>query len=142
MYFLQERDLSRIDTLSANEAKRTKIKVRLEALRRHVSDVQRQKQTVNEYLYSNNESVGRVQGVVNAACRAETGGGCGGCLSVCLSVVARVCGLFPGSALQRLLEAVTEAKKLEVENAHQWKQTKHLLKYIKNQEREIAKSER
>ncbi len=47
-----------------------------------------------------------------------------------------------GSALQRLLEAVTEARKLDVENGHQWKQTKHLLKYIKNQERELAKTER
>lgn len=47
-----------------------------------------------------------------------------------------------GSVLQRLLEAVTEARKLEVENGHQWKQTKYLLKYIKNQEREIVKTER
>ena len=47
-----------------------------------------------------------------------------------------------GHALQRLLEAVTEARKLEVENGHQWKQTKHLLKYIKNQEKEIARTEK
>ena len=47
-----------------------------------------------------------------------------------------------GSAMQRLLEAVTEARKLDVENCHQWKQTKHLLKYIKNQEREIGRTER
>ena len=47
-----------------------------------------------------------------------------------------------GGALQRLLEAVAEAKKLEVENSHQWKQTKNLLKYIKNQERESVKTER
>ena len=68
--------------LSANEVKKVKMTARLDALRRHVLEIQRQKQTVNEYLYSNNESVGRVQGVVNAACRAETGGkgvvgGCG-----------------------------------------------------------------
>ena len=60
--------------LSANEVKKSKLQARLEAMRRHVEDIQRQKQTVNEYLYSNNESVGRVQGVVNAACRAEAGG--------------------------------------------------------------------
>ena len=48
----------------------------------------------------------------------------------------------PGGALQRLLGAVTEARKLEVENGHQWKQTKNLLKYIKNQERESVKTER
>lgn len=54
-----------------------------------------------------------------------------------------VCVLtFAGGALQRLLEAVTEARKLEVENGHQWKQTKNLLKYIKNQERESVKTER
>ena len=50
--------------------------------------------------------------------------------------------MSPGGALQRLLEAVTEARKLEVENGHQWKQTKNLLKYIKNQERESVKTER
>lgn len=71
---VQERDLNRIDLLSANKMKTSKIHARLEALQQHVMDIQRQKQTVNEYLYSNNESVGRVQGVVNAACRAEKGG--------------------------------------------------------------------
>lgn len=50
--------------------------------------------------------------------------------------------VYVGSALGQLLESVTEARKLEVENGHQWKQTKHLLKYIKNQEREITKTER
>ena len=60
--------------LSANELKKAKIKGRLEALRRHVTDIQRQKQTVNEYLYSNNESVSRIQGEINAACRVEHGG--------------------------------------------------------------------
>ena len=74
LLFAQERDLNRIELLSANEMKSSKIHARLEALRQHVTDIQRQKQTVNEYLYSNNESVGRVQGVVNAACREEKGG--------------------------------------------------------------------
>ena len=60
--------------LSANEVKKAKMQSRLEALKIHVGEIQRQKQTVNEYLFSNNESVGRVQGVVNAACRAENGG--------------------------------------------------------------------
>ena len=46
------------------------------------------------------------------------------------------------TALRQLMEAVTEAKKLEAENAHQWKQTKHLLKYIKNQEKEMGRNER
>ena len=40
------------------------------------------------------------------------------------------------------MEAVTEARKLEVESGYQWKQTKHYLKYIKNQEREITRTER
>ena len=35
-----------------------------------------------------------------------------------------------------------EARKLEAENAHQWRLTKLLLKFIKNQEREISKSEK
>lgn len=60
--------------LTANEVKKSKMTTRLDALRGHVVDIQRQKQTVSEYLYSNNESVGRVQGVVNAACRADTRG--------------------------------------------------------------------
>ena len=47
-----------------------------------------------------------------------------------------------GDMLLQLLESVTEARKLEVESGYQWKQTKHLLKYIKNQEREIARTER
>ena len=50
--------------------------------------------------------------------------------------------LVLGCGLQRFVEVVSEAKKLEVESAHQWKQTKHLLKYIKNQEKEIVKTER
>ena len=57
------------------------------------------------------------------------------CVCVCVCVCA-------GEVLQELLAAVTEARKLEVENGYQWKQTKHLLKYIKNQEREIARTER
>lgn len=71
---LQERDLTRIDLSSGSDVKKAKVHTRLEALRRYVLEVQRQKQTVNEYLYSNNESVGRIQGEVNAACRLETGG--------------------------------------------------------------------
>lgn len=51
-----------------------------------------------------------------------------------------MCAVSP--ALRQLLEMTTEARKLEAENAHQWKQTKHLLKYIKNQERDIGKTER
>ncbi len=43
-----------------------------------MADIQRQKQTVNEYLFSNNESVGRIQGEINGACREGRGGeGCG-----------------------------------------------------------------
>ena len=45
-------------------------------------------------------------------------------------------------ALRHLMEVVVEAKKLEVENAHQWRMTKLLLKFIKNQEREITKTEK
>ena len=47
-----------------------------------------------------------------------------------------------GSALRRHMEMVIEARKLDVEGAHQWKQIKHLLKYIKCQEKEISKTER
>ena len=40
-------------------------------------NIQRQKQTVNEYLFSNNEMVGRVQKEVNNVCKEHQGGGCG-----------------------------------------------------------------
>ena len=45
-------------------------------------------------------------------------------------------------ALRQLMDVVVEAKKLEAENAHQWRLTKLLLKFIKNQEREITKTEK
>ncbi len=40
------------------------------------------------------------------------------------------------------MEVTTEARKVEAESAYQWKQTKHLLKYIRNQERDVARTER
>lgn len=40
------------------------------------------------------------------------------------------------------MEMTTEVRKLESECAHQWKQTKHLLRYIKNQEKEISRTEK
>ena len=45
-------------------------------------------------------------------------------------------------ALRQLMDVVVEAKKLEAENAQQWRMTKLLLKFIKNQEREITKTEK
>ena len=50
--------------------------------------------------------------------------------------------LAGSQALRQLMEVVVEAKKLEAENAHQWRMTKLLLKFIKNQEREITKTEK
>ena len=51
--------------------------------------------------------------------------------------------IFAGTqALRQLMDCVVEAKKLEAENAHQWRMTKLLLKFIKNQEREISKTEK
>ena len=47
-----------------------------------------------------------------------------------------------GCGPRQLLEVVTESRRLETETAHQWKQTKYLLKFIKNQEREMSKTER
>ena len=75
VFCLQERDLQRIDLLGANATKKPRIRSRLEALRHHLEDIQREKQTVNEYLFSNNESVGRIQGEINAACRDNQAGG-------------------------------------------------------------------
>ena len=40
------------------------------------------------------------------------------------------------------MKEVVEGRKLETENAHHWRQTKHLLRYVKAQEREIGKTER
>jgi len=45
----------------------------LETLRHHVIEIQRQKQTVHEYLFSNNESIGRIQAEVNMACNSNAG---------------------------------------------------------------------
>ena len=45
-------------------------------------------------------------------------------------------------ALRQLMDSVVEARKLEAENAHQWRLAKLLLKFIKNQEREITKTEK
>ncbi len=72
---MQERDLDRINTISGDDSKRAKIKARIESLQSHRTEVQREKQTVNEYLYSNNESVGRVQAEINRECE-KTAGGC------------------------------------------------------------------
>ena len=44
--------------------------------------------------------------------------------------------------MQELMREVVVGRKLEAENAHHWRQTKHLLRYIKAQEREIGKTER
>ena len=66
--WLQERDIQRIDTLSANEAKKAKISSRIEHLRRHMDEVQSQKEALNERLCANNESIGRVQAEINTAC--------------------------------------------------------------------------
>lgn len=89
-------------------------------LRQRILEVQRKKQSVHECLFSNNESTGKVQAEINASCSASSA--------------------MP--ALQQLMETCVAAKKLESENAYQWKQTKHLLKYIKSQEKEISRTER
>ena len=65
---IQERDILRIDTLSANESKKAKIVSRIEHLRKHVEEVQNQKESLNERLCANNESIGRVQGEINTIC--------------------------------------------------------------------------
>ena len=44
--------------------------------------------------------------------------------------------------LHELMREVVEGRKMETENAHHWRQTKHLLRYVKAQEREIGKTER
>ena len=44
--------------------------------------------------------------------------------------------------LHELMREVVEGRKMATENAHHWRQTKHLLRYVKAQEREIGKTER
>ena len=53
---------------SANEAKKAKISSRIEHLKRHIEEVHNQKEALNERLCANNESIGRVQAEINAAC--------------------------------------------------------------------------
>jgi len=72
---VKERDLTRIELLWSSDVKRTKITSRICALKAHLTDIQRQKQTVNEYLFSNNESVGRVQKEVSSICKEQHQGG-------------------------------------------------------------------
>ena len=76
--FIQERDLSRIDLLWSSDVKKGKITSRICALKAHLTDIHRQKQTVNEYLFSNNETVGRVLKEVNTICKDHQGGKCAG----------------------------------------------------------------
>lgn len=85
---LQERDLDRINTISGDDSKRAKIKARIESLQSHRTEVQREKQTVNEYLYSNNESVGRVQAEINRECEKTAGEWCTVTSTVCLMYIA------------------------------------------------------
>lgn len=54
--------------MSANEVKKAKISSRIEHLKKHVEEVHRQKEALNDRLCANNESVGRVQAEINAAC--------------------------------------------------------------------------
>ncbi len=69
-------------------------------------------------------------------------------MCVCIMVSGwskfKIYPFFPAAspALRMVLEAASEARKLETENAHLWKYSKHLLKYIKNQQKEINKSEK
>ncbi len=84
---VQERDLTRIELLWSSDVKKGKIKSRICALKAHLTDIQRQKQTVNEYLFSNNETVGRVLKEVNTICKDHPGG-------VCVCVRVHVCNSF------------------------------------------------
>ena len=64
-------------------------------------------------------------------------------MTVCLLYQSFFTLSLAGAAVIRNhIDLVTEARKLEAENAHQWKQTKHLLKYIKNQEKDISRTEK
>ena len=49
------------------------ISSRLDSLHQHVAEVQKQKQTVHEHLFANNESIGRIQGEVNASVTSNSG---------------------------------------------------------------------
>ncbi|CAI8056098.1 Kinesin-like protein KIF18A [Geodia barretti] len=113
----KERDLHRIDTLTGNDAKKAKLAAKVSELQRQIVDVERQKQMIHEYLFSNNEAVSRVQREVTRSASDSAG-------------------------MQELMREVVVGRKLEAENAHHWRQTKHLLRYIKAQEREIGKTER
>ena len=53
-----------------------------------------------------------------------------------------MCVCVDAPALHDLMKEVVERRKCETENVHHWRQTKHLLRYIKAQEREIGKTER
>jgi hypothetical protein len=113
----KERDLHRIDTLTGNEVKKAKLAAKVSALQQQIVETERQKQMVHEYLFSNNEAVTRVQKEVKTATANAPG-------------------------LHELMREVVEGRKMATENAHHWRQTKHLLRYVKAQEREIGKTER
>lgn len=119
--FRKERDLQRVELLTGNDDKIAKIKCKIEYLHGHLKNVKERKTEIHQGLSQNNEQIGRVQSEISSSVAIDAAG---------------------AAVIRNHIDLVTEARKLEAENAHQWKQTKHLLKYIKNQEKDISRTEK
>jgi uncharacterized coiled-coil protein SlyX len=115
---LQEKDLQRIEFLTGNDIKISKIMVKLDYLRSRLVDVKEQKSLIHRQLSSNDEKINHIQSEVHTSNKDSS------------------------EAFTKYMETVIEGRRLETECSHQWKQTKHLLRYIKNQEKEISKTEK
>lgn len=102
--------------------------------------MQSRKLQVQEQLKTNTDDVNQVQASVNSTLLVDTG--TVECCAVLYPQCSHVLLVENSSALRYYVEAVTDARKLEAENSHQWKQVKQLLKYVKNQERETARTEK
>ena len=51
-------------------------------------------------------------------------------------------GVSQSSALRQHMETVRDARRLEVEVSHQWRQAKNLFRHISNQEKEMNRTEK
>ncbi|XP_003387534.1 PREDICTED: kinesin-like protein KIF18A [Amphimedon queenslandica] len=114
--FRKEKDLERIEVLTGNDRRIAKIKSKLEYLHSRLRDVKQQKTSLHQQLSTNNEKIEQFRTQIN--------------YSSCSDDVSKY------------VEAVTENSKLDSECSYQWRQTKHLLRYIKNQEKEISRTEK
>ena len=118
------------------------VKATLDYLHGHLKDLKERKTSLHRELSHNNESIGRALSEINRSTNDTGKEMCQYTLYLFPSSLSLSLSLDNSSPLQTYIDKVTEVCKLETESIHQWKQIKHLLKYIKNQEKDTAKTEK